>query len=237
MKERPQRGLAASCVGLLSARRTQRASPTPTSAWVLDGFLAVGAEPGRRTRAGGQREPYDPDGLALADVDALVAENLTTLVSLIGEQARAPYGADAVARHSSVQLVHFPIKDYGTVPLVSLVPFVRQLATRIAAREERVFLHCRGGHGRTALVAVPLIATLCDVSAERARRALLAASKTGRADDALRDDLAMPETAAQWSTARGAVAALLAAPPPSGLRGGLRGGLLGAGAVPSAPPL
>lgn len=229
-ERRPRRGLDGSCAGLLSSRRTLR-SPTPTSAWVLDGVLAIGAEPGRRTRA--DNEAYDPDGLALADVDALVDANLTTLVSLIGEHARAPYGAHALARHSSVQLVHFPIKDYGTVPLASLVPFVRQLATRIAAHEERVFVHCRGGHGRTALVAVPLVATLCGVSAERARRALLAASRAGRADDALRDDLAMPETAEQWRVARDAVAALLAAAQPSSLRGGLRG----AGAVPSAPPL
>merc|ERR1712046_95605 len=66
-----------------------------------------------------------------------------------------------------------------------------------------LYLHCHGGHGRTGTVAIPLIASLCSVSGEKAQKFVVEATLTTRLNDAKKSGTlfdrmdAMPETGAQ----------------------------------------
>ena len=104
---------------------------------------------------------------------------------------------------SSLQFIHFPMNDHGAPPEVSsLVELVLDLRSRVLSGQV-LYLHCHGGHGRTGTVAIPLIASLCRVSGEKAQKFVVEATLTTRLNDAKKSGTlfdrmdAMPETGAQ----------------------------------------
>ena len=171
--------------------------PTDGSNWLLFPKVVIGEYP----------EGEDALALCEAGVSTFVclqktmneyglfsAENYQTLLenNLLSKEA-----------YSSLDFVHFPMNDHGHPPEVSaLVELVLDLRSRVLSGQV-LYLHCHGGHGRTGTVAIPLIASLCDIPGERAQSFVVNATKTTRLNDAKKSGTlfdrmdAMPETGAQ----------------------------------------
>jgi hypothetical protein len=56
--------------------------------------------------------------------------------------------------------IHFPIEDFLPCDDRELVALVDLLETLISVEGMKIYIHCRGGHGRTTIVALPLLAAL-----------------------------------------------------------------------------
>ena len=79
-----------------------------------------------------------------------------------------PYAADA---GSDASFVYYGIPDRSVFPSVdALEAVVSDLRDRVLLRDERLYIHCWGGRGRTGLVAACLLGALYDdlVEAEEA---------------------------------------------------------------------
>ena len=171
--------------------RSLPASPTATSNWLLPGKLIIGAHP-------------DP-----GDVVALMDEaRVTTFVSLIGEYSTSHYQQKrypaAVARGGrSASFVHFPVEDFYVPKAEELRSIVLNLKQRLTQNGEVVFVHCRGGHGRTGTVVIPLIAALFDIDDAPAADFVLTTTRTARPSDRRYPQWChMPETDEQIAVCR-----------------------------------
>jgi protein-tyrosine phosphatase len=126
-------------------------------------------------------------------------------VSLIGEYSTESYrnrqypAAVAVLAH----FVHFPIRDFHVPVAEELESIVLELKLRLTQRREVVFVHCRGGHGRTGTVVIPLVAALFDLEDAAATGFVMVATSTHRPSD-MRWGAEMPETAKQEAATRAA---------------------------------
>ena len=78
-----------------------------------------------------------------------------------------------------------------------------ELKRRVVAGEV-IYIHCRGGHGRTGTVAIPLIAGLFDLENDRARKYVCAATLANRPNENPAWGVHMPETAGQVKVAAAA---------------------------------
>ena len=89
----------------------------------------------------------------------------------------------------------FPVEDFHVTEEADVVAVVLELRRRLR-RGERLYMHCRSGHGRTGMVCIPLIASLFGVSADEATAFVQRAHDIGRngGSDA---GWHLPETAAQ----------------------------------------
>jgi protein-tyrosine phosphatase len=172
-------------------------APTDTSNWLVPGYLAIGERPDAR----GAR--------------ALAAAGVTTFVSLIGEQSKAEYMGQAPLGGSTYttalprgNFVHFPICDFDVPAQDALEALVLDLRRRITDAGECVFVHCRGGHGRTGTVVVPLVASLFDAADAAAAAFVVRATSRTRPSDARYAALGypthMPETPEQEAATRAA---------------------------------
>jgi protein-tyrosine phosphatase len=150
---------------MLNARRTSETDPIkvallPQKLLNLEGRIGVTFAPGKRYRALTTEWRRDLD----KDLDRLCqAYGTAVLVSLIEdhelEQLGIPELFERCAAHG-IQVVRFPIPD-GGVP--GSVEELSQLVDRIieSARGGRnVVIQCRGGLGRSGLVAAACLAAL-----------------------------------------------------------------------------
>ena len=180
---------------------TMTPAPTATSNWLVPQRLLVGEKPRR------------------ADLPLLAAAGIDTLVCLIGEYRTVrPYldelglpasAADsgsaaesgaAVERGAAPAVLFFPVLDFEAAPPAALAPLVRGLAGRLAAGG-RLLIHCRGGHGRTGMVAIPLLCALYRAGWAEARdHAERCATAHRRSDRGHR--AAMPESREQEDAGR-----------------------------------
>jgi len=118
--------------------------PTHESNWLLrkntrHGSLVVGAYP-------------DTSSHLLA----LFRENLQTFVCLNSEYGKTvhgnyyqPYGNNL----PKYQFIHEPIRDMETVNDATIIALAHKIVERLL-NGENVYLHCKGGHGRTGTVAI-----------------------------------------------------------------------------------
>lgn len=73
-----------------------------------------------------------------------------------------PYGAAACeGAEEELRFLHSPIADLGTPGLAELSALVRDLKQRIL-RDEKIYLHCWGGRGRSGVVGACLLGALDD---------------------------------------------------------------------------
>ena len=160
-------------------------SPTHTSNWLVPGSLIIGAHP------------------SSDDVQALMAAGVTTFVSLIGEYTTEEYRKQRYPAEVAAHFVHFPINDFHVPVVEELESIVLELKLRLTQRREVIFVHCRGGHGRTGTVVIPLMAALFDLDDVAATQYVVTATSTNRPSD-MRWGADMPETAAQAKSTRAA---------------------------------
>ena len=85
-------------------------------------------------------------------------------------------------------------------PLESLV---LELKRRVVAGEV-IYVHCRGGHGRTGTVVIPLIAGLFDLGHDHAKQYVCDATLSNRRSDSVWGVVHMPETTDQDEVAAAA---------------------------------
>jgi hypothetical protein len=118
-------------------RATIPAAPTPRCNWLIPDKLIIGEHPSN------------------ADAKALIAADVDTFVSLVGEYTfegycRKLYPASVPASEAEpqqcVHYLHYPVRDFGAVPVESLKRLVVELKRRIL-EGHTVYVHCRGGHG------------------------------------------------------------------------------------------
>jgi protein-tyrosine phosphatase len=116
-------------------------------AWVSPPFLLAGCYPGDLD------ETEARDKLA-----ALLDSGIRVFISLQEEleaQRFAAYepllGQLAASRKIAIQCERFPIEDCG-IPFVGIMNRILDRSDRAVARSLPVYIHCWGGHGRTATV-------------------------------------------------------------------------------------
>lgn len=144
-------------------------APTNSTNWLVPGYLIIGSHP-------------DDD-----EAFALVNAGVTTFVSLIGEYSteqylKRKYPQALAAENRPASYIHFPITDFHAPNVQKLMALVLELKRRIIERE-CIFVHCRGGHGRTGTVVIALISTLFGVTVDHASEFVNRATRAHRIDD------------------------------------------------------
>jgi protein-tyrosine phosphatase len=134
-----------------------------------------------------------------ADLERLVSEyGASVLVSLLDEREYAEFGITDLpiaARKYGLEFLSLPIQDGGIPPSVSeAMAFVPQILDRLLT-EETVVVHCRGGLGRTGLIAACCLTTV----GHEARQAI-AMVRTARpkAIENARQEAFIVEFASEW---------------------------------------
>ena len=148
------------------------------------------------------QNPAGPDAITLADA------GVTTFVSLIGEYSSERYREREYPSHlrragRALDFVHFPVPDFEPPDQLSLEALVLELKRRVVAGEV-IYVHCRGGHGRTGTVVIPLIAGLFDLEHDDAQGYVCAATLANRPNENKDWGVHMPETEEQVGAARAA---------------------------------
>jgi protein-tyrosine phosphatase len=130
----------------------------PSDALAMPGRLGMTFGPGKKAQ--GLECTWDRS-VAL-DLDALQGVGCTLLVSLMEDHELTQFGMRellTLAAPRSIELVRFPIRD-GSVPLPEVAPAFDALVARLEAAlamGATAVVHCRGGLGRTGLVAAALL--------------------------------------------------------------------------------
>ena len=183
------------------------APPTHTSNWLVPGRVLIGERPGGSWPQG----PGGPDALALAEA------GVTTFVSLVGEYStqryrEREYPSDLRREGRAADFMHFRIEDFEPPDQQTLEKVVLELKRRVVAGEV-IYIHCRGGHGRTGTVVIPLICGLYDLDNDPARQYVCAATLANRPSENPAWGVHMPETNEQVQAAATANATARAIPP------------------------
>ena len=122
--------------------------PLPTSNWVVPGLLLCGAE---------------PDGAAALRLVMLGIRVFVCLQSELPSDRPLPYRARAERGSTSadgpLEFVHEPIPDGTTFREEALQGLVERVAAAAWAGRP-VYVHCRGGHGRTGVVVACVLGEL-----------------------------------------------------------------------------
>jgi len=125
----------------------------PVSALGLSGRIGLTIAPGKHSAgvAGSWARDLDEDLTRLRDVFGT-----RTLVSLVEDAELSQLGiGDLVERatRASIELLRFPFPDAGIPDSSAAVAELVNRILRDAARDANVVVHCRGGLGRSGLVA------------------------------------------------------------------------------------
>eukprot|EP00658_Telonema_sp_P-2_P018532 TRINITY_DN17273_c0_g1_i1.p1 TRINITY_DN17273_c0_g1~~TRINITY_DN17273_c0_g1_i1.p1 ORF type:complete len:405 (+),score=80.96 TRINITY_DN17273_c0_g1_i1:170-1384(+) len=161
--------------------------PTECSNWLIPGHLAIGEMPSAQ------------DALDLS------AAGVTTFVSLIGEYTtdkwlNREYPMSLTQKQKPAHFVHFPVRDFD-VPLEDELQAIVLHLKLLLTQGEMVYVHCRGGHGRTGTVVIPLMAALFDMDDGDATRYVCQATSSSRPSDR-GWRVEMPETGEQEAATR-----------------------------------
>ena len=167
-------------VAALPALTSIPASPTSTSNWLVPHHLLIGAQPTH------------------ADVPMLVSAGITHVVCL-----RAEVGSVSnycrklgIVGTPPFAIRYFPVYDFEAVSADVLAPFLLQLRDDIQGGA-RIMVHCYGGHGRTALVVIPLMCMIFGVGIDASKQYVYRNTVQHRESDKGATWISMPESVAQ----------------------------------------
>jgi protein-tyrosine phosphatase len=147
------------------AVRTSQSNPIrvdflPADVGPWPGRLGMTLAPGKKAPGIAGRWERDLD----TDLKRLVSEyQARVLVSLLPREEYKRYGVldlkSATDTHQ-IELLEFPIPDGGVPPSIrAVVDFVPEILARLQSGET-VVVHCRGGLGRTGLIAACCLTTV-----------------------------------------------------------------------------
>ena len=130
------------------------------------GILAISPLPGRKGS-------YQEDLVHLKEWQPSILISMTTMAEMVAEGAQ-DLGTDMV--DSGCRWVHLPIADFGapTADIAAQWPEVSAAALAALRGGGRVLVHCRGGCGRSGMVALRLMieaGEAPDVALTRLRKA------------------------------------------------------------------
>lgn len=111
---------------------------------------------------------YDPAGNLL---EAMKNAGVGTVVMLTSDlEATQVTGRDLrkIYESESLQVIYFPIRDFGTPEMAELHNVVDQVLKK-AKKGENIAIHCHAGIGRTGLFAACMARSVFGYSAEGAR--------------------------------------------------------------------
>jgi len=162
-------------------------SPTPGSNWLIPGRLIIGEHP--TTDA----------------AKKLLSAGVNIFVSLIGEYDLAGYKTrypeDCEDTKRRISFIHYPIRDFSTTNASHLARLVNHLRRKLL-QGNTIYIHCRGGHGRTGMVIIPLLCSIYEVPAAEAQNFVTWSTITYRENDRFYASyIRMPETKQQVETA------------------------------------
>ncbi len=126
------------------------------------GTLAISPLPGRGGR-------YSEDLNTIADWQPGLVISMTTEVEMIQEGARH-FGTDIQSRAS--RWVHLPVEDFGAPPAEIRARWrdVSASARQALSGGGRVLVHCKGGCGRSGMVALRLMVECGETPAKALNR-------------------------------------------------------------------
>ena len=115
--------------------------PTPRSNWICPGKILCG------------------DRASLQMAREICAAGVTTFVSLQQKHESAPYH-DGITKHNArAKFLSLPIADQQTTGDAQVSSMVQEILRRVASGEV-IYVHCRGGHGRTGTLCSLLLGAL-----------------------------------------------------------------------------
>lgn len=145
--------------------------PYSESNWVIYPNLLIGGNPSTHS-ATIHNLLFQEDPVTGEDISR------TTIVCLMGEfgnikkysersYCNQMYTKIRSSGRRPIECIYFPIHDFETTEVDPLVNLVTEIKRRILSGE-RVLLHCRGGHGRTGMVIIPLVAAIYQLPFDKA---------------------------------------------------------------------
>lgn len=102
-------------------------------------------------------------------IEALHRDGVRGVINMQAEYA-GPIGAYAVL-HPPIEQLHIPVTDHTEPSVMNLETAVKFIQAH-RSRGERVLVHCKGGHGRSAAVAMAWLITNEGLSPDAAQRRL-----------------------------------------------------------------
>eukprot|EP00300_Choanocystis_sp_HF-7_P000115 c10099_g1_i1.p1 GENE.c10099_g1_i1~~c10099_g1_i1.p1 ORF type:complete len:1245 (+),score=232.27 c10099_g1_i1:42-3776(+) len=129
--------------------------PTQCTNWIVPGVVM----------AGDAATMDDP-----TTFKAVLATGITTLVCLQTKSEIASpghYRRLVASSHPSIKLRHFPIVDQNIAGDEEVGVFIKELLERLEGGEV-MYIHCRGGHGRTGTICSILLGRMYGLSAREA---------------------------------------------------------------------
>eukprot|EP01130_Rhizamoeba_saxonica_P004341 TRINITY_DN1777_c0_g1_i1.p1 TRINITY_DN1777_c0_g1~~TRINITY_DN1777_c0_g1_i1.p1 ORF type:complete len:317 (-),score=64.03 TRINITY_DN1777_c0_g1_i1:57-1007(-) len=138
--------------------------PTLTSNWLVPDKFLIGEKPGNYNNIED-------------DFNGFIDAGITTVVCLIGEyktldryKSSYPSKVEQLInnREVSMRFVFFPVPDFQIAKEEHILRLV-QFLKRELLHGETIYMHCLGGHGRTGLICITLIASLYGISPDRAK--------------------------------------------------------------------
>ena len=126
--------------------------PTPRSNWVVPGMVLAG-----------DRTPMESE----VGLKSLLGKGVTTFVNLQSRGEGQDYRERALKLKGDLKFVSAHIPDQKTTSDAQVARLVVELVGRIAAGEV-LYVHCRGGHGRTGTVCSLLLGLTYGIRGPRA---------------------------------------------------------------------
>ena len=117
------------------------------SNWVIRGLLCCGAYPDG---------PYD--------IDILFNSGIRMVINCTKERKDCPLP-------SSMEKIRVPLEDKKTIPdekLLEVIDICENICNMMLFEQQKVYIHCYGGHGRTGLLVCIILHLLYGYTAEEA---------------------------------------------------------------------
>jgi len=147
-------------------RITTMKGPTDKSNWVVHGRILQGAYPVGKT-----------DIEQRVVISALMRAGVSCFVNLVSlqETMQLPEYSSLVSAHekmrpkdnAKVDHVHFPISDGGTAKDNQVLPLLQDLVKRVK-QNQKLYIHCYGGHGRAGTICACLLGILYELPPDEA---------------------------------------------------------------------
>lgn len=193
---------------------------TDNSNWIIPNKLLIGEYPSSTDVIKIISPPNDLNPITLTHTTSTSTrhKSVNIFVNLIGEMTSSQYVSSrypqSILQHfqhtydnntnslrasnchpsSDISFFHYPINDFSVITESQLISLINELKTLLLNPDNVLYVHCRGGHGRTGMVVTALLIALYDISFNEAQSYVENATKRYRISDRGSRYLSMPET-------------------------------------------